>query len=453
VALRERAGAERDGGAHALRHRADLAEEVQDRAVALRDAREGKRQAIVVDRLARLGVLEHDVDDGVVEVILQERLGVAPLGDDAELRVVLEVGRAVRLEVLDAERGEPGGDAAGRHAREPLPELDALLAVRARRDLRTEHRRGVAEVHREVVRDVALARCAQRSLGSAVGEHRVLADGGQIRTQPEHHHSELPVAEVLLGRRDRDAALDVRLDQRDCAGLRLDVEQRDVREVPGVIVPARDQRRRRRAAAREQDVAAADGDAEELGARRRGRIVGAREQRGPLIVRLLEQHLLDRHPPAVEQPIHLRARRWITRVPRLRPLLHDAAHPRVHGDHRRHVRRARGDERRHLEELGLDLGEVRVPGRSRRDRERVDPRAERVERRDDLLVQRTAPRCTRLAEASLEPRPQLVPIPHERLPPRPLRRRRVALRDQEEKEKREGQEKDPSASAQTHRGE
>jgi hypothetical protein len=70
----------------------------------------------MAEAAAGLGLLEERVGDRVVEVVLEQHAGVAPLGDDDELRVELEVRGLLGLEVLDPEAGEPARRARRRDA-------------------------------------------------------------------------------------------------------------------------------------------------------------------------------------------------------------------------------------------------------------------------------------------------------------------------------------------------
>jgi len=74
--------------------------------------------------------------------------------------------------------------------------------------------------------------CARRARqhrgGGAVREHRIAHERGKVVARAHHHHAELLVGEILLGARDRDAPLDVRLDDGHGVRHRVHVGERDV---------------------------------------------------------------------------------------------------------------------------------------------------------------------------------------------------------------------------------
>src|SRR6266498_383274 len=96
--------AERNGGAHPLRHWADPAQRVQDRAVRFGYPREGELEPGVRQTLAGFGLLQQDIGHGVVNMGLEQGRLVAPFRDHPKLRVIFEVGWLLSLEVPDTQR-------------------------------------------------------------------------------------------------------------------------------------------------------------------------------------------------------------------------------------------------------------------------------------------------------------------------------------------------------------
>ena len=84
------------GGAHSFGDRADLTEPIQNDAVSVCQSHSREPPRIVAEFFAAFSRFEHNVNHCVVRVVFEKRPGVAPLGHDAQLRIVFEVGRLLR---------------------------------------------------------------------------------------------------------------------------------------------------------------------------------------------------------------------------------------------------------------------------------------------------------------------------------------------------------------------
>ena len=110
VIVHEALVAQRGRGVHALGHGADATERLEEHAPGLETAREREHRVVVGEPFSGFGALEQDVHHRVVQVVVEQGLGIAPLGDARQLRVVLEVGGLLGLEAAHAEGREPRGD-------------------------------------------------------------------------------------------------------------------------------------------------------------------------------------------------------------------------------------------------------------------------------------------------------------------------------------------------------
>ena len=200
------------------------------------------------------------------------------------------------------------------------------------------------------------ARLVQRRRRCAVCKHWAAHECRVIGAKPQDHDPQFLVGEIFVQRRNHDAALDVRFDHRHSPVL-TDVRERDVREVSGVVVPARDERARRRAATRHEQVAGAHAHTADICRRASAWLIGAGRQRKRVGWLHLEEQFLDRRATPVEQAVEAVAARGRLRIPHPGRALHGFSDPLVHLGQFRNAGRAGAERGCGEEEGSLELVE------------------------------------------------------------------------------------------------
>ena len=428
---------------HPLGDRADPPEIIEGGAVRLHQPRRRQHPPRVGDHVPLVGALEQGFGYGVVHVVLPERLGVAPLGHDGKLRVVLEIGRGLGLEVGHAEIGQPPDEPGGGHVRRPLPELDAVLAIGPGRHLRAEPFRRFPPVHLEIIGDVAALRLFIGPFCRLVRKHRVGLHLREIRPEAKHHDPELLVLDIGFDRRDHDPHLDVRLDDARHSGFLVNIEKGHVGKIARVVVSSCDEGRRGGSAAGQKDIAAAEGSVLKcIGGGHRRHVVGLDQGREGARGRL-EHDLFQSGPPAVKQPVETVPDGTVVHVPAFRLPLEKAPRFCHQVDVIRKPLRTGGHHGPQAEEIVFQLRENRCVRTERRGVKGCQGLPAFAEVPVNGRLEAVAAYASRLPEGCLEGVPCCVLLPHERLAGSTLGDYSVGRRDEKQGKKDNHRQHDP----------